>query len=202
MSIILKFLPWLCPLRKLLASFHDKNSMGWVEDCFSLFGKKTCRKKLQDQQSTENQLFKKNHRSSKTGLYLQNTIYRTCLIAWCTTCCFNWLHNRAFGDVDALLTVECIKAVMLMIRSRSYLWKGYVWNSGLNGPIWYERVELFSVTRKVMGHHTYPCCILLWSTNHGRHLVSLWNIKGRFRHLQKNPYGMPYHVFVTLHHCR
>ena len=112
---------------------------------------------------------------------------------------FNWLHNRAFADVDALLTVECVQAVMCIIRYRSYLVKGYSWKSGLSGPIRYEHAELFSVTRIVMGHHTYPCCVPLWSTSHGTHLVSLLDIKALFSPHPINAKKTSHRMFRHMH---
>lgn len=42
------------------------------------------------------------------------------------------VHNPAFADVDAILTVECVQAVMLIIGYRSYLLKAYSYRSGLD----------------------------------------------------------------------
>jgi len=88
-------------------------------------------------------------------------------------------HNPAFADVDAVLTVECVQAVMLTIGYRSYLLKGYSYRSGLNMVP--NGLNLLSCFRSP--GLLWATIHILGSTKSWRHLVCLWNTKGQFCHL-------------------
>ena len=103
------------PLKKLLASFYYK--ILWLSWGYFFLGKK-----LVDQSFNmywKSAVWRTYQTSKNKFLFIGHNIMHM-FDSLMHHLLFNWLHNRAFADVDALLTVECVQAVMCIIRYRSY----------------------------------------------------------------------------------
>jgi len=122
------------PLKKFWASFYYK--ILWLSWGYFCFGKNLL---IKASICTESAVWRTYQTSKNKFLFTGHNILHM-FDSLMHHLLFNWLHNRAFADVDALLTVECVQAVMCIIRYRSYLVKaihekvGSVVPYGMNMP--------------------------------------------------------------------